>query len=128
MNSHVPAWTHGRTKTRGTDAHTKLRSDTPATSCAPRGCRTDPDVGLECEMTTALFTERLFCFSACSHSAPSNITFDSYLCKSHLSKYKTSPAHAPLSHILSHTSYCIKKYTNNAASDLHYHIHCFICC
>lgn len=88
---------------RGTDVHTKLRPDTQTPSCAPTGCRTDPDVGTECEMTTALFTERLFYFSASSCSAPCNMTFDKYLCKRHLSKYKTSPAHAPLSHNFSHT-------------------------
>lgn len=101
--SHMHAWTHSPTKTHGMDMHTKLRSDTPMTSCAPTGRRTDPDVGTEFEMTAALFTERLFYFSACSHSAPCNITFDNYLCESHLSKYKSSPAHAPLSQILSHT-------------------------
>lgn len=124
-NSRTHAWTHGRTKTHGMDMHTKLRSDTPTTSCAPTGRRTDPDVETECEMTTALFTEHLFYFSACSHSAPCNMTFDNYLCKSHLSKYETSPA--PFSHILLYTGGWRgkKKQTNRSLMQLATFIICF---
>lgn len=115
-NAHEHAWTHGRRKTHGTNMHTKLRLDTLMPSCAPTGCRTDPDVGTECDMTTPLFAEHLFYFSACSHSAPRNVTFDKYLGKSHLSKYKTLLMH----HFLTSSGIYGRRYKKTKQNSIHY--------